>query len=216
MLAVLLLLACERPGGRIEEAPLATYTGERYALAIPEGARVRSTPTTLDVDSADGGRWFTLRLLAPSEVPSAELRGWANTLCQTHRWDRTATPVPEIETTGGLCAIDGRNYWLLTAIEAHGDRRLLVAYAADARSLTFEDAWVDWTRTALTLGNATPLAAPEPALVRKVAREAVAAGGLGHAPVPGGGELSAQLSEALVELWRARAAAPIPEAFAAP
>lgn len=216
MFAVLLLLACDRPGGRVEEAPLATHRGEGFAIAVPEGARVLAEPTRLDVDAADGTRWFTVRLLGASDVPAAELQGWAQDTCETIRWDRTARPVPGIETTGGLCTIDLRRFWLLSAVEAHGEQRLLVVYAADARSLTFEDAWVDWSRTALTLGTTAPIAAPDPAVVRQKARDVVAAGGVGRAPVPGGGELSAHLSEALSDLWQTRASTPAPAAFAAP
>lgn len=204
-IVALALLACVRTTeGRIERDALVTRAGDDYAVAIPEGADFTIEGDTMRVDAADGSRWFDARWV--DQPQDAALRLWSNALCEVIRWDDVATPISTTTTQGGECTIDHRKYWVLTSYERRDGRALLVTYVADEQRVAYEDAWVDAWRTAFTLiGGPTPLAGPPPAEVRATLRAAVSAGGVGHLPVPGGGQLSTHASVAFASAWQTRA-----------
>jgi hypothetical protein len=207
-----LLLACgaHTSGGRVEETPLETWSGSGVAVAVPAGARV-ALDQALHVDASDGSRWFDVRWVAAPETASSAIDVWVAATCETVSWSAPASPIPGTATRDGLCSIGGRRHWLLAVAETRGDRTLLTMYAADSQWLTFEDAWVDAVRTALTLGPApSPLATRSPADVRAAIRDAAAHGGVGREPIPGGGKLGASVSDALTDVWALRASAPPP------
>jgi hypothetical protein len=202
-------LACSRaPHGRVEDQPVEPWKGDGYAMNVPSGASVRALDDRLAVDAADGSRWYDVRVVRAPESAQAALQEQANATCDTIRWDRVATPTPGTTFASGLCPIRTRRHWLLAVQEVHGDATLLTVYVASADFLTFEDAWVDFVRTAATLapGDA-PLQTPDPAATREKLREVAGSGGIGHDPVPGGGELSPRMAEALAEVWQRKLAA---------
>jgi hypothetical protein len=201
---LLAALACSRvPHGRVEDQPVEVWKGDGYAMNVPAGANVRVLADRLAVDAADGSRWYDVRMIRAPESAQAALQEQANATCDTIRWDRVATPTPGTTVTSGICPIRTRRHWLLAVQEAHGEATLLTVYVASADFLTFEDTWVDFVRTAVTLtpGDA-PLQTPDPAATREKLREVAGSGGIGHDPVPGGGELSPRMAEALAEVWQ--------------
>lgn len=205
------LMACVRTtAGRIEQDAIVARTGPGYAVNVPDGADFVVEADTLRVDAADGSRWFDARMV--DQPQDDALRLWLNSLCEAIRWDIPGFPTAGIKTRGGQCMIDHRQYWVITSYETHGPRALLITYVADGQRVAYEDAWVDAWRTAFTLSaGPAPLTGPAPAEVRATLRTAVAEGGVGHEPVPGGGELSAHASEAFATAWAARAAATPPQ-----
>jgi hypothetical protein len=195
----------------VDDTPLEPWRQEGLSIAVPAGARVVAEPGTVQVDAADGARWFDLRWVEPPRSPEAEVYEWTRRTCTTVRWDRTATPVPGTTTTGGLCSINDRRHWAFTSIEQRPDGALVTLYVADARRVPFEDAWVDLVLTALSASaGAEPLAPLPRDELRRQIRETAASGGLGEEPVPGGGELSAAVSERLRLIWEARSQRPLP------
>lgn len=209
---LLLLIACSRaPSGFVEDQPLEVSRGDGYALAVPAGSRVRVEADHIAVDAADGSRWFDARWVTAPDSAQAALTAHTNGQCDSVRWDRVAQPTPETLTISGLCPINTRRHWLLVTQEVHGDRTLVTVYTAAADHLTFEDAWVDFLRTAATLSpGPEPLEAYPPADIRRRLRDVANAGGIGHDPVPGGGELSPRMSESIPEVWARKIAAGAP------
>lgn len=211
---MLLAFACGRtPGGAIDGQPLTAWVGDGWAIAVPEGARTSAEPDALRIDAADGTRWYDIRWT--TEDFDVATGTWAATFCDTHQWDRLARPTERVITRGGHCNVGWRRQWLITVAETRGDRVLLTLYGADANRVTFEDAWVDVTRTALTLaaGDRPFEGGVPPEEIRRRAREAVRSGGVGRQLIPGGGELSARIAEALADLFRRRESVAAPERF---
>jgi hypothetical protein len=211
--SVLALLGCDvrTSGGRVEADATTTWRGEAYALVVPEGAAVVARAQGLAIDAADGSRWFDVRRQVGPMVPTVVVQEAVRDTCERPLWDRPAQPIPSTWTLGGSCFIRDKRHWILGAGEQHGADALVTVYLANADHLTLEDAWVDFVRTALTLAaGPSPAAVPSADDIRQRVRVAAASGGIGPAPVPGGGELSARVSESLVDLWEARGAATLP------
>lgn len=212
--AALLLAACQRsPMGQVGNDGQVVARGEGWAVSVPAGAKVVTSGTGLSVDAPDGARWFDVRLTAPTADLSEPPTNLALQACKPITWDEVH-PQEGAWTAGGNCARNNRRYWVIARAEPRDDRLLVMLYLANQSFVSFEDAWVDFTRTAATLSaGPEPLAAPEAAVVRTRAREAFRAMPQSISPLPGGRTLSRLLVERLPEVWTARKNAEAPEAF---
>lgn len=215
MLAVAWLIACGGGAGRIhEEEPLEPLRGDGWALMVPVGAVVARSADALKVDAPDGRSWFDVAWVADPPSEDAALR-WGRGVCAPVLFDRGWTDGKRY-AAGGICEISSRRHWVVVVLERVGDRTLQTSFLADAQRTPYEDAWVAFVRSALTLGaGPDPLASPDIHAVR----ERVRAAGLekpGPIPVPGGGLLSTRILPQLGEVWEARDAAPPAGVWTAP
>lgn len=187
------------------------HEGAGWAVRVPAGAQVRVEQETVAVDAGDGRRWFDVRWHPATLPPESIAYSWGTTTCTPMMWDQPVEPVPGVWTNGGQCTIGSGRFHALVAIETHGDRHLFTAFLVDHRTLPYEDAWVEYVNTALTLrGGDAPLTPPIDHLaLRERVREAAALrpGGM---PTPGGGLLSGRVSERIPEVWQARRGSPPP------
>lgn len=191
------------------------HRGDDWALRVPAGSRVRVSPTAIGVDAPDGRRWFDISWHDADLPPASIAWAWGGKACGPITWDEPKVPVEGTWTSGGLCSIGERRHWAFTVVERHGERLLFTAWIGEHRRLPYEDAWVDFARTALSLrAGAEPLPPVDHADLRGRVREAAALRP-GHMPVPGGGLLSGRVSERLVDVWAARLASPPPASFQA-
>lgn len=186
---------------------------------VPANARVEATPDEVRVDSVDGAWWFDARWVdVPGPVPPlVPATAWGEERCRPLRWDQPAEPVEGTWTAGGFCTIDGRRYWVLTAVERRDGRMLLTGMIASRTFVTYEDLWVTFVTNALSLTSGeVPLAVPTPAEVRTLLRTTDVVQPGGTLPRPGGGVFSRVLSDGLKPLWALRAAAAMPAQFVPP
>lgn len=201
-------------GGEVDAEGLRTHQGEDFALSLPEGAALRREGDGLAVDLPGGARWFDVRWVPSTTTAQAVFATWAERSCMPVRWDRVAHPHEGVWTVGGTCMIEERTHWVLASVEQHGDDALFTVYLANREQIPFEDAVVDQVTTALSLGGGdSPVPTPDRAELRASIRQIASDGGIGTVPVPGGGELSARVSESLASLWERRAADPPPRSL---
>lgn len=216
MLALAWLIACGGGAGRIhEEEPVEPLRGDGWAVMVPVGAVVERTDAMLQVDAPDGRSWFDVAWVDEPATHETALR-WGRGVCAPVLFDRGWTDGRRY-AAGGICEISSRRHWVLVVLEPAGGRTLQTAFLADARRMPYEDAWVAFARTALTLGpGPEPLGAPDVDALR----ERVRAAGLeepGPIPVPGGGLLSTRILPQLTDVWTARdGAPPTPGSWATP
>lgn len=210
----LALAACGLGAGRIDEAPVAAYRGANFAVAIPAGAKVVAKDSHLQVDAADGSRWFDVRWHDGVHAPMVLAINWADAICRPTQWDQPVEPHPGVWTVGGICNIDGRRHWALAVVETRGERKLFTGYVAAFSKLAYEDVWVDVIRTALTVQAGTD-AAPtlDASAIRERVRQVEPTPSEAALPKPGGGTFSMKLSRAFADVWQARMKASMPPSF---
>ncbi|MCB9664688.1 MAG: hypothetical protein H6732_11290 [Alphaproteobacteria bacterium] len=222
MISLLPMLLAGCGGGLLPDLPAAPEAqatelarGSGWAVTVPSGAQVRATGAELAVDAPDGSSWFDVRWLAPrtTHVPLADVTRWAEERCRPVRWDQPATPAPGVWTVGGGCTLGGRRHWVLAVVEER-DPPLLIGMMASRDRVAYEDLWVQWWATAMSLAaGEAPAAVPDAPHVREALRGARLSGPVGDLPVAGGGVFSGRASEALAEAWAAHLAQPVPPRF---
>jgi hypothetical protein len=208
---------CGTSGGEAGDDAPQTFTGDGWALQLPSvGAKVQVAPDRISVDARDYSRWFDVRWEPDSVDLSVPARTWAAKSCDPAVWER---PIVRDDswTAGGLCTRGSRYQWLIARVERVDGHSLAFFYVANPDFLAFEDAWVDFTRTAATLtAGAMALPPADATVVRQQIRGAAADVGHGTSPLPGGGVLSTHVIEGLAAMWETRrAASPPPRPFAA-
>lgn len=192
------------------EMPTEILSGEGWTLRVLEGSRVRAEEDRLSVDAPDGRRWFDITWLDDTRTPEAIAHAWSATTCSPTMWDVASTPVEDTWFSGAVCVIDDRRFYALVAVETFGNRRLLTTYVAQDGFISYENAWVDFVTTAMSLRTGdSPLPAPDVEALRADIRHA-AVQPAGPMPVPGGGLLSGRISREIPEWWSSRHAAPPP------
>ena len=205
MLALVWLFGCGAEQPHPAE-PLETLRGSGWAVSVPKAAQVQFDGGILKVDSANGRSWFDVEWVdtLPTEATAME---WGNNNCQPVVFDEGIV-TPNRYAVGGICEIKERRHWVVLVLERIGDRTLETSYFADSRWVPYEDAWVQFSQTALTLGGGPePLAGPEIPTFKTDIR---AAGEQmpGPIPIPGGGLLSTRIIPHLNEVWNSRTASP--------
>lgn len=207
--AVLALSGCAVPRSAPPAEPATEHhAADGWAVRVPEGARVRQEDGRLAVDAPDGRRWFDVSWHGTDREPAVVAHAWAASTCSPTLWDHPSEPVPGTWLAGAACTIDGKRFFALVAVETFGDRRLLTAYVAQDGYVSYENAWIDFVTTAMSLtAGDEPLPSPDVAALRASIR-AAAVQPAGSMPVPGGGLLSGRIVRALPDLWPARHAAP--------
>ena len=204
--ALALLNLCGTSGGATGDAPTTVHRGPGWAMHLPaEGARVTVEPDRIAVDVSDYSRWFDVRWVPATPDLSVHARNLAATTCDPVVFDR---PIVEEDslTAGGLCTRGNRFQWLITRVERRGERNLLFFYVANPDFVSFEDAWVDFARTAATITSGEdPLPPPDGPPLRARIRAAAANAGASDSPLPGGGVLSTLVIPDLQAIWTARA-----------
>jgi hypothetical protein len=201
-----LLLGCGVGAGQIDSAPVDVRSGSGWALAVPAHADIQVSPGMIRVDAPDGRRWFDIAWT--DDIPGENsAMTWGESNCAPVLWDRGWGDEHRY-AVGGLCGISEHRHWAFLVEERIGSRTLRTTYIGDTQRLPYEDAWVDFARTALTLGpGPAPLTPPKGdqirAYVRAAGRETP-----GLSPVPGGGLLSTRVLPQLDSIWKARDAAP--------
>jgi hypothetical protein len=208
LFTVLVIQGCIRAsGGAVDRETREPWRGPGVITVATAGANVRVEGGALRVDAADGSRWFDVRWVDAPPGPADEpARAWAHDVCTGVRFDAVGTPAPGATFLSGNCTIDGRRHWMFTVTEQRTDpsKVLLTTWLGQMDRLTLEDAWVDFVSTALrTTGGSEPLAVPEPAALRQIARSAPPMTG-GDLPVPGGGRLTGHWADALRPVFTAR------------
>jgi len=216
--ALALLNLCGTSGGKAGDAENPVHVGDGWAIRLPTvGAKVEATPARISIDARDYSRWFDVRLYGLTDDLSIHPRTLGATLCDPAVFDRPIV-TDDAWTAGGLCTRGSRFQWMIARAERHGDRTLVFFYVANPDFLTFEDAWVDFARTAATITARpeAPEGPPGPEL-RSAIRRAAKEIGRTDSPLPGGGVLSTHVIPQLDAAWAVRAAAgPPPERFAPP
>ena len=210
----LLWAGCDSgPGGRVVTEPLEDWIGKGYAIRVPAHATVRPELERLRVDAADGSRWFDIAWVTTDD-PQVVVNQWVNVSCEGMRWDKPAILSDHQTSTGGLCTMGRKDYWAIASVESFGSKTLVTCYRADTDRLTLEDAWIDFSRTALSLKAGTQ---PRPSStvpdMQKRVREVGTDRQLSGIAVPGGGILSAQISSALATEWQTRPESDFPAEF---
>jgi hypothetical protein len=205
--ALSLLNLCGTSGGATGDAPNPIHQGPGWSLRVPAvGAKVEVEPERIGVDARDFSRWFDVRWTFAEDDLSVHPRTIAATTCDPAVFDKPVT-TPDSYTVGGLCTRGSRFHWMIARAERHGDRALVFFYVANPDFVAFEDAWVDFARTAATLtGGPTPPEPPPGADLRRRIREAATTTGPSDSPLPGGGVLSTYVIPRLEPLWALRAA----------
>ena len=204
------LFSCGTSGGQIEDVPLAPQVVEGVGLQVQEGARVRTTEQGIAVDSADGRRWFDL--LWTEGVPRAAVAVWAAKACEAVFWDESLASAADAERSwlamGGMCNISERRHWVIALVRPTGRKTAfgaeelqLTTYTADYAFVPYEDAWVDFVSTALTAGDGVPLETIDSKTVRRRVRAGVAKP-TGSTPIPGGGKISTNVHEEMLDLYQ--------------
>lgn len=179
-------------------------------MRIPQGARVRHDDGRLSVDAPDGRRWYDVSWHDDDRAPAVVAHAWSAATCSPTMWDEPAEPVPGTWLSGAACTIDGKRFFALVAVETFGERRLLTAYVAQDGYVSYENAWLEFVSTAMSLrGGDAPWPEPDLDALRGIIRQA-AAQPAGSMPVPGGGLLSGRIARQLDPLWAARHTAPPP------
>ena len=210
VLWLLTVIACSPPSPTRPRAAFETeaVTQGRASFGVVPGSRVAVNDGVLAVDAPDGFRWMEVRWLDGFVQP--QVTAWSVDQCDGLIWDRLATPIEGVQTRTGLCTRQGQEYWAFLALETRGDRTLMTTWLAHRESIAYEDAWVEYTHTALSVtGAGAPfLLLAEPELRRLVRDKATTS--TGYSPVPGGGELGAAISEGLADAWTRRQAEPAP------
>lgn len=212
--AFLVLAGCAVPRPAPQAEPATEHhVGDGWAVRIPAGARVRQEDGRLAVDAPDGRRWFDVSWHDGDREPAVIAHAWAAGTCSPALWDQPSEPVPGTWISGAACTIDGKRFFALVAVDTFGEQRMLTAYVAQDGYVSYENAWLDFVTTALSLkGGSEPLPVPDLAALRSDIREA-AVQPAGSLPVPGGGLLSGRIVRALPDFWPARHLAP-PRPFA--
>lgn len=187
---LLLLLACGTSGGQIEASPRVAFDAPPIALHIEQAARVRIGEQTVAVDASGGRRWFDLAWVEGEPKLLAE--AWASQACEAIFWDE---PVSGSTwwARGGMCNVQGRRHWALILFRpTEADTWVQTAYLGDYAFVPYEDVWVDFVGTALSVGAGAPVEVASPAEVREHVRVGTAKG-TGPAPIPGGGLISTRV-----------------------
>lgn len=216
LVALWLTSGCTRLLGSGEDPPRVTaYEGEGWAARLPPDARVQAEADRLAVDAPDGTWWFDVQWVETPLVPTIAAMTWGDRACRPIRWDLPAEPVEGVWTSGGTCTIENARYWAMLALEEHGDRTLLTGYLAGYGDVTYEQVWVDFVGSALSV---TAGDTPRPALPDEVVRERVRNTRLerpdGVLPVPGGGTFSKLVSQGFAaDVWAPRRDHPLPATF---
>ena len=188
-----------------------TWSQDGVSLRIPEGGNVRQQPGMISVDAADGSRWFDIAWVNETE-PELISRKWAPTACDPMSiiWDQPSIPAPDLWAGGGLCTVKDHRYWAIVAIKKVETRSLRITYLADFHRMPFEDAYVDFVQTALTItGGPEPVRMPDQDLLRERVRQN-AQNQTGIVPVPGGGLLLTNLHPAFADAFALQAEASAP------
>src|SRR5690606_22129067 len=74
--------------------------------------------------------------------------------------------------SGAACTIDGKRFFALVAVDTFGEQRMLTAYVAQDGYVSYENAWLDFVTTALSLkGGSEPLPVPDLPALRSAIRE---------------------------------------------
>lgn len=188
--------------------PRAVERGEGFAVEVVEGSRTHVVDGVLNIDGPDGFRWQEARWIEGAVAPA--VTRWGADTCEGVIWERPGSPIQGVRTQIGLCTRQGQEYWTFVALETRGERTLMLCWLGHRQRVPYEQAWVEFTGTVLTLqGASEPLHPIDEEHLRSTLR-ATSVTSTGPSPIPGGGELGAATSEALPELWRARLAAPDP------
>lgn len=206
MLALLNL--CGTSGGDRGDPLGEVHAGAGWAVHLPAaGAKLEIEPSKVSVDAKDYSRWFDVSWVPDTPDLSVYARTAGATACDPVTWEKPVA-TDSTWTAGGLCTRGRRFHWLIARVERHGDRALLFFYVANPDFLAFEDAWVDFIRTAATFsGGARPVAPPAAATLRARIRAAASTVGPSTSPLPGGGVLSTAVIRDLDLLQSLRAAA---------
>lgn len=201
-----------------------THRGDGWAVSIPTGGRVdaasfappAAAPSRISVSAPDGMWWFDIEVVPKAPSPLLPATTFAERDCRPIRWDAPAELQPGVWTGGGVCTIGERRYWLLLAVEDEGDQSVVTGLYWAIGYRGYEDAWVAWTQSALSLsGGDTPMPLVEgPEIVRQTLRAIPPDDGTtSQLPLPGGGVYSAKLERAFAEAWSTRAARDLPHTF---
>jgi hypothetical protein len=201
-----------------------THLGAGWAVTVPAGARVESAafsppeaaPNRLTVSSPDGMWWFDIEVVPKAASPLLPATTFAERDCRPIRWDAPAELQPGLWTGGGVCTIGERRYWLLISVEDEGDQSVITGLFWAIGHRGYEDTWVAWTQSALSLSEGTT---PQPLvetadLVRQTLRAIPPDDGTAsQLPLPGGGVYSAKLERAFADAWATRAERTLPHRF---
>lgn len=202
---VWLLLACGTSGGRIEASPRDRVEAGPYAVTVERGSRVRHVDGGIAVDAPDGRRWFDV--VWGDGDPQAFADAWGAEACEPVLWDE-AVQGGRWWARGGMCTVKDRRHWALVLVRpAEGGRIVRTTYVADHAFVPYEDAWVDFVGTALTVGVGDPVGIASPAEVRDHVRSGTAKG-TGPWPIPGGGLISTRVHTEMASRYDGMAVLP--------
>lgn len=213
----LLLIGC-----RLEKPPPEqpeVHRGAGWAAQVPPRATVRAEGATLAVDAADGSWWYDVRWSPASPVPQVAAMAWADERCRPMRWDAALVVTDGVWTSGGVCSIGERRFWVLVSVETVGDRMLMTGLMSSFVARGYEDVWVRYLTQALSVA---PGEAPVEGLAADELRGRLRQinpddGSRDQLPLPGGGTFTARVNAALRDVWEARrvrlASAPPPASF---
>jgi hypothetical protein len=208
VLLVLAVLGCGDSGGRLTE--VVVERGDGWALRVPKGSAVRVSAEHLQVDAADGSRWFDVgpAVLPPGPPqPGIVARDWAHKACFPMLWDLDTPMGDEALFAAGQCTIENRPYWAFVLVEKGPEGWWLSTYLASVRQVPYEDAWADAVRTTFSFRAGSE---PRPELAESVVREAVRGAlhddGVGDRPIAGGGLLSGHVVRRLPQVFEGRRA----------
>ena len=213
LLFALLISGCGRFDKPAASAPGVVH-GEGWSMQVPAEASVKAMGSMVQVDAKHGMAWIDVRWIDTPSSPVVGATAWAEQTCRPIQWDEPSQPVEGVWLSGGLCTIGHRDHWLITVLEDRGDRTLLTGIMAVQRQRTYEEVWVEFVTSALSLRQgAEPAILIEPEVLKTTLRETQRSTPVGYKPIPGGGLLSGAIANALKDTFEAHKAVDVPTFF---
>ncbi len=213
LLGLLLTTGCgrfERPGATAPDV----VRGDDWSMQVPAKASVKAMGSMVQVDADDGMAWIDVRWIDTPSSPVVGATAWAEQTCRPIQWDEPSQPTEGVWLSGGLCTIGHRDHWLITVLEDRGDRTLLTGIMAVQRQRTYEEVWVEFVTSALSLQQGSqPAALIDPEVLKSTLRDTQRTAPVGFKPIPGGGLLSGAIGKALTGTFEAHKKVQVPEFF---